>query len=60
MASTYNSLGIQLMATGENAGTWGTNTNNNLNFIMNTLGYISGGINSRQNFNNSRWFNRNL
>ena len=40
MASTYNSLGIQLMATGENAGTWGTNTNNNLNFIMNTLGYI--------------------
>ena len=41
MASTYNSLGIQLMATGENAGTWGTNTNNNLNFIMNTLGYIS-------------------
>ena len=40
MASTYNSLGIQLMATGENAGTWGTNTNNNLNFIKNTFGYI--------------------
>ena len=40
MASTYNSLGIQLMATGENAGTWGANTNNNLNFIKNTFGYI--------------------
>ena len=40
MASTYNSLGIQLMATGENAGTWGTNTNNNLNFFKNTFGYI--------------------
>jgi hypothetical protein len=25
MASTYNDLGIELMATGENAGTWGTN-----------------------------------
>ena len=24
MASTYTGLGIELMATGENAGTWGT------------------------------------
>ena len=27
MASTFSDLGIELMATGENAGTWGTNTN---------------------------------
>ena len=27
MASTYTGLGYQLMATGENAGTWGTKTN---------------------------------
>ena len=33
MASTYTDLGIELMATGENAGTWGTKTNNNLNLI---------------------------
>ena len=31
--STYTDLGIELMATGENAGTWGTKTNNNLNLI---------------------------
>lgn len=31
MASTYSSiLGIELMGTGENSGTWGTKTNNNL------------------------------
>jgi trimeric autotransporter adhesin len=32
MASTYTPLGIELMATGENAGTWGTKTNTNLQF----------------------------
>jgi hypothetical protein len=26
MASTYTPLGVELMATGENAGTWGTKT----------------------------------
>ena len=41
MPSTYNNLGIQLMATGENAGTWGTNTNTNLDLIAETWGYIS-------------------
>ena len=41
MASTYNNLGIQLMATGENAGTWGTKTNTNLDLIAETWGYIS-------------------
>jgi hypothetical protein len=30
MASTYSNLKIQLMATGENSGTWGTVTNDNL------------------------------
>ena len=30
MASTYSSLKIQLMATGENSGTWGSVTNTNL------------------------------
>jgi len=39
MASTYNSLGYQLMATGENAGTWGTKTNVTLNEIKETFGY---------------------
>ena len=34
MASTYNELGIELMATGENAGTWGTKTNTNLNIVQ--------------------------
>ena len=34
MASTYNYLGLELMATGENAGTWGTKTNTNLNVIQ--------------------------
>jgi hypothetical protein len=34
MASTYTPLGIELMATGENAGTWGTKTNTNLELIQ--------------------------
>ena len=33
MASTYTPLGIELQATGENAGTWGTKTNTNLQII---------------------------
>ncbi len=39
MSSTYTALGVELMATGENAGTWGTKTNTNLNIIE----QISGG-----------------
>ena len=38
MASTYTPLGIELMATGENAGTWGTKTNTNLNIIEQIAG----------------------
>ena len=33
MASTYAPLGVEKMATGENAGTWGTKTNTNLEII---------------------------
>ena len=40
MASTYTALGVELMATGENAGTWGTKTNTNLSIIE----QISGGF----------------
>jgi len=39
MASTYTPLGVEKMATGENAGTWGTKTNTNLQLIE----QISGG-----------------
>ena len=38
MASTYTNLGIELQATGENAGTWGTKTNTNLELIEQILG----------------------
>ena len=33
MASTFTPLGVELQATGENAGTWGTKTNTNLSLI---------------------------
>jgi hypothetical protein len=33
MASSYNTIGLELMGTGENAGTWGDKTNDNLNLI---------------------------
>ena len=38
MAPTYTPLGIEKMATGENAGTWGTKTNANLNLAEQLLG----------------------
>ena len=40
MASSYTGLGTELMTTGENAGTWGTTTNTNLQIIE----QISGGF----------------
>ena len=43
MASTFTDLGIELMATGENAGTWGTKTNNNLSLFE----QLTGGFNSQ-------------
>ena len=49
MASTFSPLGIELMATGENAGTWGTKTNTNLQLIEQLVGgysakSIAGGV----------------
>ena len=42
MASSYTNLGIELMNTGENAGTWGNKTNANLQLIQQLLsGYLS-------------------
>jgi len=38
MASTYTPLGVELQATGENAGTWGTKTNTNLQIIEQIVG----------------------
>ena len=38
MASTYTPLGVELQATGENAGTWGTKTNTNLQLIEQIAG----------------------
>ena len=38
MASTYTPLGIEKQATGENAGTWGTKTNTNLEIIEQLAG----------------------
>ena len=47
MASTYTGLGTQLMATGENAGTWGTKTNTNLNILEQIAGgYIEVDVSS--------------
>ncbi len=45
MASTYTPLGVELQATGENAGTWGTKTNTNLQIIEQiTGGYVAQSI----------------
>jgi len=38
MASSYSDLGLELMVTGENAGTWGDKTNSNLNLIQQAVG----------------------
>ena len=43
MASSYTGLGVELMVTGENAGTWGTKTNTNLKILE----QISGGFKSQ-------------
>jgi len=38
MASTFTPLGVELQATGENAGTWGSKTNTNLQLIEQIAG----------------------
>jgi len=45
MASTFTDLGIEIMATGENAGTWGDKTNTNLNIVNTAIaGYVEQSI----------------
>ena len=47
MPSTYTGLGIDKMATGENAGTWGTATNTNLEILEQISGgYLSQALNT--------------
>jgi hypothetical protein len=47
MASTFTDLGIEKMATGENAGTWGTKTNTNLDIIEKAIaGYVEVAVTS--------------
>ena len=46
MPSSHTPLGVELMVTGENAGTWGTKTNTNLQLIEQiSAGYISQTVN---------------
>ena len=45
MASSFSDLGIELMATGENAGTWGDKTNTNLQIVEKAIaGYVEKSI----------------
>ena len=44
MSSTYTDLGIELMVTGANDGTWGTKTNTNLQIINQIQGYVNKSI----------------
>jgi len=47
MASSFSDLGIELMATGENAGTWGTKTNTNLQIVEKAIGgYVEKAVTS--------------
>ena len=47
MASTFSDLGIELMATGENAGTWGDKTNTNLQIVEKAIaGYVEQAVTS--------------
>ena len=47
MASTFTDLGIEKMATGENAGTWGDKTNTNLEIIEKAIaGYVEQAVTS--------------
>ena len=47
MASSYTGLGTELMTTGENAGTWGTTTNTNLQILEQIAGgYVEQSVTS--------------
>jgi hypothetical protein len=47
MASSFSDLGIELMATGENAGTWGDKTNTNLQIVEKSIaGYVEQAVTS--------------
>ena len=47
MASTFTTLGIEKMATGENAGTWGDKTNTNLDIVNTAVsGYVEQAVTS--------------
>jgi hypothetical protein len=47
MASTFTTLGIEKMATGENAGTWGDKTNTNLDIVNTAIsGYVEQAVTS--------------
>jgi len=49
MASSYTDLGTELMTTGENAGTWGSTTNTNLQILEEAIrGYVAVSANSDQ------------
>jgi len=37
MPSSYSELGLELMVTGENSGTWGDKTNTNLNLVQQAI-----------------------
>ena len=47
MASSYTDIGTELMATGENPGTWGTKTNTNIQILEEAInGYVSQALTS--------------
>jgi hypothetical protein len=49
MASSYTDIGTELMTTGENAGTWGTKTNTNIQILEEAInGYVALNANSDQ------------
>jgi hypothetical protein len=61
MASTFSNLGLNLQATGENSGTWGSITNVNLQeidaaiagvFTLTLTGSTTLAFTSKRNFNN--------
>jgi len=45
MASSYTDIGTELMTTGENAGTWGSTTNTNIQILEEAVrGYVAVGV----------------